>query len=362
MQPTSAIGRMSCGRAASLNIRTKASCATIRRMDTPLSDNTAEKRPPLDPPAVVGRFAPTPSGRMHLGNVFSLLMAWLGARSVGGRVILRVEDLDPRARDRATAEALMRDLEWLGLPWDEGPYYQSDRLDIYASAVERLSARGLTFPCFCTRAELHAATAPHLSDGTYVYQGTCRNLTPDQVERRRAEKDPSTRLRVPDADDPGRIVEFDDLVFGHQTEDLAHDCGDFVIRRGDGVFAYQLAVVVDDALMGVSQVVRGRDLLGSVARQMYLQDLLGYSTPVYAHVPLLVAADGRRLSKRDHDLNLSELRETGVGPRRIVGTLAAAAGLVPEGTEALPGDLLDSFSWEGIARRRKDIVAAPLWA
>lgn len=362
MRPTSAIGRAPRDRAVSRDIRTGASCATIRRMDTPLSNNPAEKCPPLDSPTVVGRFAPTPSGRMHLGNVFSLLMAWLGARSVDGRVILRVEDLDPRARDRATAEALMRDLEWLGLPWDEGPYYQSERLDIYAAAVDRLSTRGLTFPCFCTRAELHAATAPHLSDGTYVYQGTCRDLTPDQVERRRAEKDPSTRLRVPGAADPARIIEFDDLVYGHRAEDLARDCGDFVIRRGDGVFAYQLAVVVDDALMGVSQVVRGRDLLGSVARQMYLQDLLDYSTPAYAHVPLLVAADGRRLSKRDHDLNLSELREAGVGPRKIVGTLAAAAGLVPEGTEALPEDLLDSFSWERIARRRKDIVAAPLWA
>lgn len=311
---------------------------------------------PVAESTVIGRFAPTPSGRMHLGNVFSCLMAWLSARSAGGRIVLRIEDLDPRAQDKAVADRLMADLEWLGLSWDEGPYRQSERTDIYEDAVRRLGELGLTYPCFCTRAELHAATAPHASDGTYLYAGTCRDLTPEQIAERSCRRAPATRLRVPDKDDPAGTIEFCDLAYGPQKEVLARECGDFLVRRSDGVFAYQLAVVVDDGLMGVNQVVRGRDLLGSSARQIYLARLLGLAAPTYGHVPLLTAPDGRRLSKRDQDLDLGALRQRGISSRRIVGALAAAAGIAQKGKEVSPEELLGRFSWEKIAAHRGDIV------
>ena len=303
-----------------------------------------------------GRFAPTPSGRMHLGNVFAALVAWLSVRAAGGEMVLRIEDLDPRAASRERAELLMDDLCWLGLDWDEGPFWQSERGGAYDSAIERLAQDGLTYPCFCSRAELHAASAPHASDGTPVYAGTCRALSPEEVARRSAERPPATRLRVPDADDPAGTIEFRDLAYGPRREVLARECGDFLVRRSDGVVAYQLAVVVDDALMGVTQVVRGRDLLGSCARQSYLAGLLGWQAPEYGHVPLLVAPDGRRLSKRDRDLDLGFLRERGVRPEHVVGTLASAVGLVELGWESTPSELVGEFSWEKIAAHHKDIV------
>ena len=307
-------------------------------------------------PQVVGRFAPTPSGRMHLGNAFSTLMAWLAARSAGGRMILRIEDLDTRARDRAVAGTLMRDLEWLGLDWDEGPYWQSERGDVYAEAIGRLDAMGLVYPCFCSRAELHAATAPHASDGTPIYQGTCRGLSQEEVAARSAVRPPATRLVVPASDDPAGTIAFDDLAFGRVEENLALECGDFLVRRSDGVVAYQLAVAVDDGLMSVTQVVRGCDLLGSVARQMYVQRLLGLPSPGFGHVPLLVAADGRRLSKRDRDLDLGVIRKRGVRPERVVGALAAAVGLVRPGEELAASDLIGVFSWDAVRAHRDNVV------
>lgn len=306
-------------------------------------------------PHVVGRFAPTPSGRMHLGNVFALLMAWLGARSAGGRIVLRIEDLDPRARGRQTAEQLVDDLDWLGLSWDEGPWYQSERGEVYAEAIGRLERAGLCYPCFCTRSELHAATAPHASDGTYVYAGTCRGLTPQQVAERSRVRRPATRLMVPPEDDAAGTIRFDDLVYGPQTEVLARACGDFLVRRSDGVVAYQLAVAVDDALMGVTQVVRGRDLLGSVARQMWVQRCLGLASPSYGHVPLLVAPDGRRLAKRDHDLDLGVIREGGVRPERVLGALASLVGMAEPGESVGADALVGRFAWENLRRRRADI-------
>ena len=292
---------------------------------------------------------------MHLGNAFSALMAWLSARAAGGEMVMRIEDLDPRAQSRERADQLMRDLEWLGLTWDEGPHFQSERGKVYREALATLDERGLTYPCFCSRAELHAATAPHASDGTPIYAGTCRDLAAEEVARRSALRPPATRLRVPE-EDPAGAVEFLDLAYGARREVLARECGDFLVRRSDGVVAYQLAVVVDDALMGVTQVVRGRDLLGSCARQIYLGGLLGYAAPEYGHVPLLVAADGRRLSKRDKDLDLGALRERGVTPQRVVGTLAAEAGLADPGCEAMPAELVGSFSWERVAAHRADIA------
>ena len=305
---------------------------------------------------VCGRFAPTPSGRMHLGNAFAALVAWLSVRAANGRMVLRVEDLDPRAASRERAELLMDDLRWLGLDWDEGPYWQSERGPRYDEAIARLDAAGLTYPCFCTRAELHAASAPHASDGTPVYAGTCRGLSAQEVARRSAVRPPATRLRVPDADDPAGTIEFRDLAYGPRREVLARECGDFLVRRSDGVVAYQLAVVVDDALMGVTQVVRGRDLLGSCARQLYLARLLGFPAPEYGHVPLLVAPDGRRLAKREKDLDLGALRASGVRPERVISTLACAAGLAEPGWEGRPSELVGGFSWERLAARRHDIV------
>ena len=293
---------------------------------------------------------------MHLGNVFSALVAWLSARAAGGSMVLRIEDLDPRAQHPGVAQTLIEDLAWLGLTWDEGPYWQSERADVYAEALARLDAAGLLYPCFCTRADLRAASAPHASDGALVYPGTCRGLSAEEVARRSAVRPPSVRLRVPDADDPAGTIEFVDLAYGPHRENLARDCGDFLVRRSDGVVAYQLAVVVDDALMGVTQVVRGHDLLPSCARQTYVARLLGWEPPRYGHVPLLVAPDGRRLAKRDQDLDLGALRERGVSAERIVGTLAAAAGLADAGCEARPEELVAAFSWDNIAAHRDDIV------
>lgn len=307
--------------------------------------------------AVVGRFAPTPSGRMHVGNVFAALMAWLGVRSAGGRLVLRIEDLDPRGSRPEAARLLIDDLCWLGLDWDEGPYYQSERSELYAEALRSLRAHGLTYPCFCTRAELHAATAPHASDGTYLYAGTCRGLSAQTVAQLRARRAPATRLRVPEAADPAGIIEFEDLVYGPQREVLACECGDFIVSRSDGVMAYQLAVVVDDALMGVTQVVRGHDLLGSSARQIYLQRLLGYAQPTYAHVPLLVAPDGRRLSKRDRDLDIGQIRARDAGPEALIGQLAAAVGLAEKGEAVSADQLVKRFSWTTVAEHaHADVV------
>ena len=297
-----------------------------------------------------GRFAPTPSGRMHLGNAFAALVAWLSARSAGGEMVLRVEDLDPRANSRERAELLADDLRWLGLDWDEGPLYQSERGELYDEALGRLAAAGLPYPCFCSRAELHAASAPHASDGTPVYAGTCRGLSADEVARRSATRPPATRLRVPDEDDPAGRIEFCDLAYGARREVLARDCGDFLVRRSDGAFAYQLAVVLDDIAMGVTQVVRGRDLLSSTPRQMYLYRLFGARPPQYIHVPLLLARDGRRLSKREHDLDLGALRARGVSGEEIVGRVAYLAGLLPHPRPARPRDLLPLFSWEKVPK------------
>lgn len=307
---------------------------------------------------MVGRFAPTPSGRMHLGNVFSCLMAWLSVRSAGGRLVMRIEDLDPRAQNPEAAALLLDDLRWLGLAWDEGPYYQSQRGELYASVISSLTDRGLTYPCFCTRSELHAATAPHASDGTYLYQGTCRGLTAKQVAERSMTRPPATRLMVPAADDPSGCIEFTDLAYGPQREVLAQECGDFLLRRSDGVVAYQLAVVVDDGEMGVTQVVRGRDLLGSAARQTWLSRLLGYEPPTFGHVPLLIAPDGRRLSKRERDLDMGALRERFGRPENLLGALASSVGMAEEGEPVSAEDLVARFSWEALAAHRRDIVVA----
>jgi len=315
------------------------------------SANAPTTLPASAPAPVVGRFAPSPSGRMHLGNVFSCLCAWLSARSQGGSIVLRIEDLDDRCKRPELAAQLIDDLTWLGLEWDEGPYYQHDRPDLYEDALRQLQDAGLTYPCFCTRAELHAASAPHASDGTPIYRGACRGLSADEITRRSALRAPATRLRVPTVDDlASDVIEFVDRTYGAQCEALATECGDFLVRRSDGVFAYQLAVVVDDARMGVTEVVRGSDLLSSTARQLYLYRLLGLQAPTFAHCPLLLAPDGRRLSKRDGDQSLENLREKYTA-QEIVGKLAYAYGLQPEPAPRTPESLIKDFSWAKVPKQ-----------
>ena len=224
----------------------------------------------------VGRFAPTPSGRMHLGNVFAALIAWLSVRSQDGEMVLRMEDLDTQRTSAEFAEILREDLTWLGLNWDRETPPQSQRTSVYDTYFEKLNAMGLLYPCYCTRSQLHSVNAPHLSDGTYVYPGTCRNLTEDQ--RAVFDRKPAWRVMVPD-----RVWNVEDKIQGHYACNLATDCGDMVVRRADGVYVYQLAVTVDDGEAGVTEVVRGMDLLSSAPRQMYYRSCLDFpirSTPM----------------------------------------------------------------------------------
>lgn len=289
---------------------------------------------------VVGRFAPTPSGRMHLGNVFAALIAWLSVRSQGGEMVLRMEDLDTLRTSDAYARLLRQDLSWLGLDYDRETPPQSTRSETYDRYFDRLMEMGLLYPCYCTRSQLHSVNAPHLSDGTYVYPGTCRNLTPQA--RRAMNRAPAWRVVVPD-----RLWSLDDRVQGRYELNLAKDCGDMVVRRADGVYVYQLAVTVDDGEAGVTEVVRGMDLLSSAPRQMYLQELFGFPHPQYAHVPMLLAPDGRRLSKRDRDLDLGELQKR-FSPEAIIGLLAHAAGLIDRPAPISAAELAKEFQWSNL--------------
>ena len=293
---------------------------------------------------VVGRFAPSPSGRMHLGNLWSCLLAWLSARSAGGSMVLRLEDLDPDRCKQEYCDQVMRDLEWLGLDWDNQPVYQSKRTEVYAEAFHILEEQGLIYPCYCTRAERLAASAPHRSDGVAVYDGRCRRLSPEQKAEYARTRRPAWRVEVPE-----KTIAFRDLCQGEYKEDLKSACGDFILRRSDGVYAYQLAVIVDDAAMGVTQVVRGSDLLDSTPRQLWLQEALGLPHPVHGHVPLLLAADGRRLAKRDRDLELGQLQEQYTA-RELVGRLALEAGLIPEFAAISPEELIPLFSWSKVPK------------
>ncbi len=305
-----------------------------------------------------GRFAPSPSGRMHLGNLLCCLLSWLSVRCRGGQVVLRIEDLDTARCPARYADALMEDLLWLGLSWDEGPgiggphgpYFQSQRTALYEAALETLKDQ--TYPCFCTRGELRSASAPHGREA--VYPGTCRNLTAAEAALRSKTRRPSLRLRVPDRD-----IRFTDLHFGPYRENLARSCGDFVLRRSDGLFAYQLAVVVDDAAMGITEVVRGADLLSSTPRQLYLYELLGLDPPRFRHIPLVLAPDGRRLSKRDGDLAMDVLR-TRYSPEEIVGQLACLAGLRPDAEPIAAADLMEDFDWKKVPRQNLRLTAGVL--
>ncbi|WP_044889341.1 tRNA glutamyl-Q(34) synthetase GluQRS [Myxococcus hansupus] len=293
-----------------------------------------------------GRFAPSPTGRMHLGNIRSALLGWLQARAVGGRFLLRIEDLD-RARCKPQyVEDLLRDLAWLGLDWDETALFQSQRDDVYRDAQARLEREDLVYPCFCTRAEIaRAASAPHgLSDEGPRYPGTCARLTREQISERARTRAPAYRFRAR----PGE-VRFEDGLQGPYAQDVDVVVGDFVVRRNDGVASYQLAVVVDDAATDITHVLRGDDLLSSTPRQLQLYAALGLRAPDFLHVPLVLGEDGKRLAKREGAFALAELRERGVPPERVLGLLASWSGL-GDGAPVTLAELVRDFRPEALPR------------
>lgn len=315
----------------------------------------------MDERRIRGRFAPSPSGRMHLGNLFAALLAWLDVRCLGGEMLLRMENLDPDRCRREYALRLADDLQWLGLDWDLGwkaeeeTYWQSARTPYYAAAFEKLAGKGLVYPCYCSRKELLAASAPHGSDGSRVYSGRCRTLSEtEKAALSQSGRKPAWRVRVPAAE-----ISFVDGNFGPQAQRLDRDCGDFILRRSDGVYAYQLAVAEDDGRMGVTRVVRGWDLLSSTPRQIWLMEQLGYEPPAYCHVPLLCSPEGRRLAKRDRDLDMEVLRQEST-PRQIVGLLGYLAGLQEKPLPLTPRELIPVFSWEKVGRADRVVDHAVL--
>lgn len=300
-----------------------------------------------------GRYAPSPTGWLHVGNARTALTAWLSVRAAGGAFVWRLEDLDPPRIVPGTAEGAAEDLAWLGLDWDEGPYVQSERTELYEAALARLAAAGRLFPCRRSRKDLRElASAPHGTPGLPPYPASLRpkRLAADWYERHCLGTGEAALRFVADP----RPVTFDDRVEGPVTERVDETVGDFVLKRRDGFYAYQLAVVVDDLAMEIDDVVRGRDLLDSTARQIQLLCALGGTVPAYAHVPLVLNSRGEKLSKRDEGRTLRALRGAGVAPERLVGYLAFSLGLLdrPEGCRA--ADLVPLFDWRKI--RRQDWV------
>ena len=301
---------------------------------------------------VVGRFAPSPSGYLHMGNLLAMLLAWLDCRALGGRMIFRLEDLDPARSKSVYAEAMADDLRWLGLDWDEGwpdaRYAQSARGALYEEAFERLRAQGLVYPCWCTRAErLAAASAPHPGEAVHDAGCRCASLSrAEQEARLLTPRRPAWKLRMPDI-----AVTVDDGHYGRLTQNLARDAGDCIVRRADGVYAYQLAVSVDDLLMGVTRVVRGRDLLSSAPRQRWLIETLGGTAPAYCHAPLLTSGSGK-LSKRLGSLSTQALRAS-LPPEAVVGRLAFLCGLRETDAPTTPRELLSDFDWARV--RTEDV-------
>jgi glutamyl-tRNA synthetase len=278
------------------------------------------------------RFAPTPSGQLHIGNAFAALAAWLQIRQAGGEFVMRIEDID-KARSRpAFVEQMQHDLRWLGLDWDEGPlvggpfapYVQSLREHLYEEALEQLRRQRQVYPCFCSRSELAAiSSAPHgLASEGAAYPGFCRELTDEERREKAASKQPAERFRM-----PAKEFRFEDELT-HETIIMNGDAGDFIVKRADGMYSYQLAVIVDDAAMGITDVLRGADLLDSTPRQLALYEALGLKAPTFAHIPLLADATGTRLSKRDKSITLASLQASGLPAQRLIGALAYLAGWI----------------------------------
>ena len=297
------------------------------------------------------RLAPSPTGALHLGNARTFLATWLLARQRGWRIILRIEDLDgPRVKRGADQQAI-DDLRWLGLDWNVGPTCQSQRASVYRAAIDRLLASGSAYPCVCTRREAAlAASAPHADEAQAIYPGTCRGKFSSMADARNASgREPSVRFRVPE----GTIVTFDDEFAGPQRFDVSRDLGDFVIAKADGTAAYHLAVVIDDAEMGITDVVRGDDLLDSTPRQILLYRALGLPDriPRYVHLPLVVGTDGKRLAKRHGDTRLAMYREQGVSAQRVLSLMARWLGVDPATESATPRELIDYFNLARIDQR-----------
>lgn len=292
-----------------------------------------------------GRFAPTPSGYMHAGNILCALIAYLSVKSKGGRFLVRIEDLDAPRCPRSRSLEILNVLDALGLKSDAPPVFQSARTAAYAAAERALSKCAKLYPCFCTRAELHAAHAPRLTDGGTIYSGACKYLDAQQTAELSAARKPCTRIEVPD-----RTIAFVDGLCGEYSQNLADDCGDFIIKRSDGIYAYQLAVVVDDGESGVTEVVRGADLLSSTPRQIFLQRLLGLPVPEYYHIPLVCDADGRKLSKSQNDSSERLLNE--FDAETILGGIAYSAGIIPVLRPTSLDELTQKFDWKNVVRDR----------
>jgi glutamyl-tRNA synthetase len=293
------------------------------------------------------RFAPSPTGDLHVGGAWAALASWVVARRphpCAGRSLLRIEDLDTQRVVAGAEGRIAEDLRWLGLDWDEAPERQSERSALYRAALARLDGQGLTYPCDCSRTDIaRAANAPHAGEESR-YPGTCRDKDPARVMKR----PPATRVRVPD-----ERIAYEDGAVGMVAQSLAADIGDFVLRRGDGVFAYQLAVVVDDAAMGVTDVVRGADLVTSTPRQIWLARALGEAPPRYTHVALVVGPDGARLEKRSASTTIRGLREAGVRAEAIIGRLAHGLGLAADPAPRTAADVASSLGASPVTWRRE---------
>jgi glutamyl-tRNA synthetase len=305
-------------------------------------------------PSCRGRLAPSPTGAQHAGNARTYLIAWLRARSLGGRIALRIEDIDSPRVKPAAAEQAIEDLHWLGLDYDEGPLVQTERLALYEDALHRLQEADLVYPCTCTRSDVErAASAPHderigakrtgPAEGVVCYPGICVGRRP--ADAAQLTQPFSWRFRLPQ-----REYHFEDGFHGPLTVDLHEAGGDFVVWKSVGTPAYQLAVVVDDAAQGITEVVRGDDLIPSTPRQLLLYQALGLQPPAFVHVPLVVGPDGRRLAKRHGDTRLSALREAGVKPEALLGLLAWSCGWLERRREVTVRELLPLFDLASIPR------------